>query len=134
MEEVTCITTAGRAFFLHEYNDQGAVICWFRNTVLEKFHTTLWYTHALSPIKHLEDHFQTTPLWMYSISAVTLLCTLHHEVNHMEGLCLQQPAFTSKEYTPLCEDYYEGMVNTLNNAAIGPTFHSCLDWLHLHGF
>ncbi|KAI6034826.1 hypothetical protein F5J12DRAFT_778472 [Pisolithus orientalis] len=126
--EVTHVTMA---FFLHEYNDQGAVIFWFRNAVLERFHTTFWYMHALLPIKHLEDHFQTTLLWMYSISAVALLCALHCEVNHMEGLHLQQPTFTSKEYAPLCEDYYEGMVDMLNNAAIGPTFHSHLDWLHL---
>ncbi|KAI6147769.1 hypothetical protein BKA82DRAFT_4014923 [Pisolithus tinctorius] len=50
-------------FFMHEHDNNGLVIRWFRNSIFKRFHINFSYN--------------TTPMHMYTLSAMAFTCSLN---------------------------------------------------------
>ncbi|KAI5985925.1 hypothetical protein F5J12DRAFT_787322 [Pisolithus orientalis] len=72
----TCITdgSAFTSFFMHEHKTDGKIVHWYGNQHLKDFHINFWYTTELNPMKvAAAKDINTTPLWMYALTAVAAL-------------------------------------------------------------
>ncbi|KAG6371796.1 hypothetical protein JVT61DRAFT_9151 [Boletus reticuloceps] len=120
-------------FFLHEYDSMGDIVRFFGNSIFEEFHIKFWYTQKVSPVRHFKESYRTTPLPMYALSGVALLCALRREASGQLSNGGRTLRFEGTTFGPFFDAYQEGMNNILQHEDFGPAFRERLLWLHTRG-
>ncbi|KAI5988371.1 hypothetical protein EDD15DRAFT_2199023 [Pisolithus albus] len=131
-ERITDASDASH-FFMHERDDEGRIIRWFGNRHLESFHVNFWYTCDCSPMKaEVAKDIETTPLQMYTLSAVALFYAMKRESRRFNDTLLHMP-FTGAEFSPVFEAYIDSLRIAMKHRVIGARLDCRLKWLHQCG-